>query len=34
MLRFEGHSEPLVAQGRAIRLEMIDVPRYIEHVGR
>lgn len=31
-LRFEGHSVPLVAEGRALRLEMIDVPRYIEHV--
>jgi hypothetical protein len=32
MLRFEGHPEPLIVHGQAIRLEMIDVPRYIEHL--
>lgn len=33
LLRFEGRDDPLIVSGRAIRLEMIDVPRYIEHVG-
>jgi hypothetical protein len=33
LLRFEGLDDPLVASGRAIRLEMIDVPKYIEHVS-
>lgn len=32
LLRFEGHGEALIAEGRAIRLEMIDVPSYIEHI--
>lgn len=32
LLRFEGVVDPLDVTGRAIRLEMIDVPKYIEHV--
>ena len=33
LLRFEGQDAPLVVTGRAARLEMTEVPRYIEHVG-
>jgi len=31
-LRFEGHAEPLEARGSAVRLEMRDVAKYIEHI--
>lgn len=31
-LRFEGIQEPLVATGRTLKLEMLEVPRYIAHV--
>lgn len=31
-LRFVGMAEHLIASGRAIRLEMVGVPRYIEHI--
>jgi hypothetical protein len=31
-LTFEGDADPLVVQGRAVRLEMIDTPKYIEHL--
>lgn len=31
-LNFEGLSEPLEASGRGVRLEMQDIPRYIEHI--
>lgn len=33
LLRFEGRGDLFVVAGRAVRLEMTDVPRYIEHVG-
>lgn len=32
LLRFEGQLEPLIVSGRAIRLDMLDVPRYIAHL--
>jgi hypothetical protein len=32
VLRFEGRPETLVVSGRAIRLEMADTPKYIEHL--
>lgn len=32
LLRFEGHAAPLTVIGRAIRLELVDVPRYIAHL--
>ena len=32
MIRFAGRSEPLTVTGRVIRLEMVGVPRYIEHL--
>nr|WP_296805069.1 hypothetical protein [Thiocapsa sp.] len=31
-LMFEGVANPFVAQGTAIRLEMHDTPKYIEHL--
>lgn len=31
-LRLEGLSEPLIATGTAIRLEMSETPKYIEHL--
>lgn len=31
-LRFQGQDQPLLATGTAIRLEMREVPKYIEHV--
>jgi hypothetical protein len=31
-LSFEGIPEPFVAEGTAIRLEMLDTPKYIEHI--
>jgi hypothetical protein len=31
-LRFEGIAEPFVAEGTAVRLEMQDTPKYIEHL--
>ena len=31
-LGFEGHPQPLEAIGSAVRLEMRDVPKYIEHI--
>ncbi|MFB1487191.1 MULTISPECIES: hypothetical protein [unclassified Thiocapsa] len=31
-LNFEGVVDPFVAQGTAIRLEMRDTPKYIEHL--
>jgi hypothetical protein len=34
LLRFEGRDDPLIASGRAIRLEMTEAPKYIEHLGR
>lgn len=34
LFRFEGRGAPLIATGRAVRLEMTGVPRYIEHVSR
>lgn len=33
VLRFEGRSEPLIVRGSTIRLELVDVPRYIAHVS-
>lgn len=32
MLRFQGQDQPLRATGTAIRLEMREVPKYIEHL--
>jgi hypothetical protein len=32
LLRFEGQDRTLDAEGNAARLEMTDVPKYIEHV--
>jgi hypothetical protein len=32
LLRFAGVADPLDVSGRAARLEMIDVPKYIEHL--
>ncbi|MGE5153715.1 MAG: hypothetical protein ACM3ST_06835 [Bdellovibrio bacteriovorus] len=34
LLRFEGREDPFIAEGGAIRLEMSEVPKYIEHLGR
>ena len=31
-LRFEGDARPLVVDAEALRLEMADVPKYIEHI--
>lgn len=31
-LTFEGVADPLVAQGKEIRLTMLDTPKYIEHL--
>ncbi|WP_332460482.1 hypothetical protein [Thiocapsa bogorovii] len=31
-LMFEGFSDPFVAQGTTVKLEMHDTPRYIEHL--
>jgi hypothetical protein len=31
-LRFDGEPAPLVVEGSAVRLEMQDVPKYIEHI--
>jgi len=31
-LRLRGASQKLVAEGEALRLEMKDVPKYIEHI--
>jgi hypothetical protein len=31
-LTFEGHQAPFVATGRAVRLDMVDTPKYIEHI--
>jgi hypothetical protein len=33
LLRLEGRDAPLIVSGRAIRLEMTDMPRYIEHLA-
>jgi hypothetical protein len=33
LLRFQGLDEPLIVSGRSIRLEMTDVPKYIEHIS-
>jgi hypothetical protein len=33
LLRLEGRDDPLIVSGRAIRLEMADAPRYIEHLA-
>jgi hypothetical protein len=33
LLRFEGRPEALVVSGRAIRLEMVNTPKYIEHLS-
>ncbi len=32
-LRFRGTYERLVVNGETLRLEMVDVPKYIEHIG-
>ena len=32
VLKFEGIAEPFVAQGTAIRLDMHETPKYIEHL--
>ncbi|WP_342721914.1 hypothetical protein [Thiocapsa roseopersicina] len=32
VLKFEGVADPFVAQGRAIRLDMRETPKYIEHL--
>jgi hypothetical protein len=33
LLRFKGRPETLVVSGRAIRLEMVDTPKYLEHLS-
>lgn len=31
-LRFEGMTEPFVAEGTGVSLDMLDTPKYIEHL--
>lgn len=31
-IRLEGEPSPLIAEGSAVRLELEDVPKYIEHI--